>query len=423
MNNQKDCGCTDQDLQKFIKCDVFTPDDVGKLMVSKLHKYGNLLEPSVGCGNLLKHIDYDAYDNIDVYEIKKEYMDQIPYHNNIHKHHGDFIKSNIETQYDNIVMNPPFIKMQDLSVNYRKYIKENFNVINNGIVDIYYAFIFKTIQLLKDDGILVAITPNSYLYNKSSRKLRKYLFENRFVKEIIDFEDKKVFPNVSVYCCITVFTKRANKFIVYNDKTILYDKINKNYSLFDFSNNENQKLSDICKIRNGIATLRDKIYIHDDKMYDEPCWRKIICNNKERYIIYPYIYGVILEEADFCNENPYTYAYLTSQKDELAKRDKGNKKYPKWYSYGRTQSLKCTNKKCIYIPCFLNPETIDKNIMVHQNILHSGCLCIEPIDEKDIDKIIECLIKNKTYLIQNSAKRSGGWISLSSRVLYNLNLQ
>ena len=142
MDVHKDYICTDQDLQKFIKCDVFTPDDVSKLMVSKLHKYGNLLEPSVGCGNLLKHIDYDAYDIIDVYEIKKEYMEQIPHHNNINKHHCDFIKWKIETQYDNIVMNPPFIKMQDLSVDYRKYIKENFNVINNGIVDIYYAFLF-----------------------------------------------------------------------------------------------------------------------------------------------------------------------------------------------------------------------------------------------------------------------------------------
>lgn len=424
MNNQENFVCTDQDLQKFLKCDVFTPDDIGKLMVSKLHKYGNLLEPSVGCGNLLKHINCDLYDDIDVYEIKKEYMDQIPYHNNIRKHHCDFIKKEIDIQYTNIIMNPPYIKMQDLSVDYRKYIKEKFDVINNGIVDIYYAFILKTLQLLKDDGVLVAITPNSYLYNKSSTQLRKYLFDNRLVKEIINFEDKKVFPNVSVYCCITICTKTPNQNIVYNDKSILYDNINNNnYSLFDFSSSEKQKLSDICKIRNGIATLRDKIYIHDDKIYEEPCWRKIICGNREKYIIYPYENGVVLEESDFCKDNPYTYAYLTSQKDELAKRDKGNKKYPKWYSYGRTQSLKCTTKKCIYIPCFLNPETIDKNITVNQNILHSGCLCIEPKEEKDIEKIIECLICNKTYLSQNCAKRSGGWVSLSSRVLYNLNLQ
>ena len=47
----------DGDLQKFIKCDVFTPDDISEIMASKLNKQGNLLEPSVGVGNLLKYIN------------------------------------------------------------------------------------------------------------------------------------------------------------------------------------------------------------------------------------------------------------------------------------------------------------------------------------------------------------------------------
>jgi hypothetical protein len=37
--------------------------------------------------------------------------------------------------------------------------------------------------------------------------------------------------------------------------------------------------------------------------------------------------------------NPQTYSFLEDHKEELGKRDKGNKLYPKWYSFGRTQSL------------------------------------------------------------------------------------
>ena len=37
--------------------------------------------------------------------------------------------------------------------------------------DIYYAFIYKSIELLDDDGVLVMITPTSYLTNKSSLNL------------------------------------------------------------------------------------------------------------------------------------------------------------------------------------------------------------------------------------------------------------
>ena len=32
----------DTDLQKFVKCDVFTPDEISKLMASKLNNKGTL---------------------------------------------------------------------------------------------------------------------------------------------------------------------------------------------------------------------------------------------------------------------------------------------------------------------------------------------------------------------------------------------
>lgn len=169
----------DKDLQKFIKCDVFTPDDISKIMASKLKKCGNLLEPSVGVGNLLKYINLENYSSIDVYELKKEYLSIIPNNTKLNMYNCDFIMKDINESYDNIIMNPPYIKMQDLSIHYRKYLKTTFDLLKDGIIDIYYAFIIKCIQLLKNDGVMVAITPNSYLYNKSSLKLRKYLFDNK----------------------------------------------------------------------------------------------------------------------------------------------------------------------------------------------------------------------------------------------------
>jgi type I restriction-modification system DNA methylase subunit len=262
----------DKDLQEFIKCDVFTPDDISKLMASKLNNKGNLLEPSVGIGNLLKYINLEKYEYVDIYEIKKDYLDSISFNKKINIYNCDFIKKQIDTTYDNIIMNPPYIKMQDLSKDYREYLKEKYDILKDGIIDIYYAFIIKCLNLLKNDGVLVSITPNSYLYNKSSLKLRKYLFDNKYIKEIIDFNDNKVFQNVSVYCCITIFTKTDKQNIIYNNKNILYTDIIKNYSLFNTTNNGKLKIKDICKITNGIATLRDKIYIHDEKLFEEPCW-------------------------------------------------------------------------------------------------------------------------------------------------------
>lgn len=121
---------------------------------------------------------------------------------------------------------------------------------------------------------------------------------------------------MSVYCCITIFTKTDREYIDYNNEKIMYTDIVKNYSLFNISNNDNLTLKDVCKIKNCIATLRDKIYIHKEKLYnDEPCWKKITNGrNSEKFIIYPYNNGIIIPEIEFKQENPLTYNYLLSNK-------------------------------------------------------------------------------------------------------------
>lgn len=426
---------TDVDLHKFIKCDVFTPDYICEIMASKLHDSGSLLEPSIGTGNLLKYVNIDNY-TIDAYEIKDTYLKALPY-TNINTHHEDFIKANIQKSYRNIILNPPYIKMQDLSENYRSYIKSNFSILKTGLVDIYYPFIIKCLTLLDEDGIMVAITPNAFLYNKSSHKLRKYLFENHYIQEIIDYKDQKVFPNVSVYCCITVFTKHKKESLLYNNEPILYQDINQNYSLFNISNpcvdiqnnndsnNENcvntqTTLKDVCKITNGIATLRDKIYIHNSPLYNEHCWKIVTNGNQDKYIIYPYDNGKIINETEFKDNNPQTYAYLENNKEELQKRDKGKKVYPSWYAYGRSQSILHSNKKCVYISSFLDPRRINEYLHIRHGSLYQNCLCIEPKNESDIPDIIDAIKNNIQFISNNSAKRSGGWINISSRILYQV---
>ena len=67
---------TDKELLDFKKCDIFTPDNMSQLMASKLLTCGNLLEPSVGEGSLLKYLNLDNYDDIDIFDIKQPYLDK-----------------------------------------------------------------------------------------------------------------------------------------------------------------------------------------------------------------------------------------------------------------------------------------------------------------------------------------------------------
>jgi len=438
----------DETLLHFQKSDIFSPSEISKLMASKLHNYGNLLEPSVGEGHLLKYIDFNHYDNIDVYEIKEKYLEKIvtdttntnitntnTTNKKINKYHADFIKTNITTTYDNIIMNPPYIRIQDLSKEYRSYIKEAFPIFKTGLVDLYYVFLLKCISLLNEKGIMVAITPNSYLYNKSSLTLKKYLFENKLIREIIDYKSEKVFEGKSVYCCITIFDKSPKDYLIYNDTQIYYKDIDtKEYNIFNTinaysdnntntntSNQSYKKLKDICKIKNGIATLREKIYIHEKPLYpEEPCWKPITNGKKKAYIIFPYDdNGKIIDETEFQNKNLKTYTYLQTNRLELEKRDKGNKTYPKWYAFGRTQALvKSKKEKVLYIQSFINP--IEVKLEMSEPMLFYGCLCIEPIHSKDTEVIEKTIIKNIDMLTKMSSKRGGGWINISSRNLYEL---
>ena len=416
----------DETLLNFSNCDIFTPDNISQKMSLYLYKEGNLLEPSVGDGQLLKFINTNNYENIDIYDIKLEYLNKIENKNNINKYHEDFLTKEINKKYKNIILNPPYIKIQNLSEEYRKNIKQNWKLLN-GNIDIYYVFLLKCIELLDDDGIMISITPNSYLYNKGSLKLRKYLIENKLIIEIIDYKSKQVFSEVKTYCCITIFSKENKENLIYNNKEIKYSNIDKKeYNIFTINkeNNKNIKtLNDICIIRNGIATLRDKIYIHKNKLYDEPCWKEITNSKDNKWCIYPYDKNTkIIEEEEFKNNNPLTYKYLENHKNELLKRDKGKKKYIKWYSYGRTQSLKISEQEnMMYIPTLVDPENIKYKI--EKTKLFVGCLGLEIKDNKySLEMIKEYLEKNKQFIIDNSPKRNGGWLTLSSSVLKRIEI-
>ena len=140
------------------KCDVFTPDGISKVMSNYLpNNGGNLLEPSVGNGQLLKYIKLDTYTEIDVYDITPLYLEQCVTAPNIQKHCKDFIMAEIPKKFKNIIMNPPFIKFQDLPIEIRKYIKATWTQLKSGNIDIYCAFLLKCLDLLEPDGTMVCI--------------------------------------------------------------------------------------------------------------------------------------------------------------------------------------------------------------------------------------------------------------------------
>jgi hypothetical protein len=225
-----------------------------------------------------------------------------------------------------------------------------------------------------------------------------------------------------------VMTKEPKDTFIYNGEEFNYDTITgPEYNIFQGMNNgtsaSTRTLSDICKIKNGVATLCNEVYIHSEKKYDEPCWRRCkTSSSDEKWIIYPYDEATakVVDEEEMKRENPRTYEYLETQKVKLSNRDKGKKEYPKWYAYGRSQSLRLPSRdRVIYIPVFIDPTNIQYTIDVPT--VYSGCLCIElTTDEYTNEQVIATIKKNIDYIKANSSKRGGGWINLSTKTLLSV---
>jgi hypothetical protein len=76
----------------------------------------------------------------------------------------------------------------------------------SGRVDIYYAFLLYASQFLEKDGIAGYITSNKFMTTKAGRSVREYLLSNTCIKKITDFGDTKLF-DASVLPCTIVFER------------------------------------------------------------------------------------------------------------------------------------------------------------------------------------------------------------------------
>lgn len=304
-----------------------------------------------------------------------------------------------------IVGNPPYVRAKNIPLEVKKEF-EYWKTAKEGNPDLYIPFFELGLYLLNDSGILGYISPNTFIQSVNGRNLRKYLSAEKYNINIIDFRDAQLFSSVTSYTCIILINSGEK------ESKLFYSRIKKDinnlketqYSTTDFTNgvpwrlgshevdkiiyqleNSGKKLND-WKIRNGLATLKNDLFIftptkcdelyfyreYNNKTYkiEKSICMKIVKPNimkneqdlvaKMEYGIFPYEkqkdgFGVI-DEKSFITKYPYAYNFLCEYKSVLQNRDKGKSEYPAWYAYGRTQGMNNQGKKLL-IP-YLNTEPI-----------------------------------------------------------------
>jgi type I restriction-modification system DNA methylase subunit len=135
----------------------------------------------------------------------------------------------IEDGFDIIIANPPYVttKYGKITEREKEYFKKHYETAYDKI-DLYVLFIERAIQLSKDEGLTVYITPWNFLGNFYSFKIRKYLLENTKIF-LFNKLPPNVFESAIVDNIISVFKKdKSNN----GNKIIFDDLINKSNRKF-----------------------------------------------------------------------------------------------------------------------------------------------------------------------------------------------
>jgi len=300
--------------------------------------------------------------------------------------------------FDAIVGNPPYVRIQNMQkyspeeIKYYQSSDSQYTVAKKATIDKYFVFIQRAIELLNPTGVLGYIVPHKFFLTTGGKELRKFITEKHQISKIIHFGVTQVFPERSTYTAILILqSNRMDEFEFKKVSKISAEALSseehtqkyriEKYSsdpwvflspeteeIFDkFESDKYEKLGDITEITVGLQTSADKIYIFVPESESDNTFTLTYKGKEyeiERSICRPAIYDLSFgafesidgnaqmifpyeiegEEAKLIDEEalerdyPLTWKYLTDHKEVLERRSlQGND--PKWYQFGRSQSL------------------------------------------------------------------------------------
>jgi adenine-specific DNA-methyltransferase len=174
----------------------FTPKTYRDIILDKVKEYKvtndslQVLEPSFGSGEFITDI-LNIYPTATItgVEISEQmfsaFQDTVAEKTNVLLYNQDFIEFNTNILYDIIIGNPPYVVIKS------KNVPQIFKTITTGRPNLYCWFLFKCIGLLKENGLLAFVIPNSMLNTAYYESLRKYIHNECEILEIVLMKNKK----------------------------------------------------------------------------------------------------------------------------------------------------------------------------------------------------------------------------------------
>lgn len=117
--------------------------------------------------------------------------------------------SSTPVAYDLIIANPPYVRTQIMGASKSKVLTKQFGLA--GRVDLYHAFILAMSKVLKPNGIAGIIVSNRFMTTKSGASVRKALFRRFNIRHTWDLGDTKLFDAAVLPAVMLVEGKSGNK--------------------------------------------------------------------------------------------------------------------------------------------------------------------------------------------------------------------
>ena len=112
--------------------------------------------------------------------------------------------------FDAVVGNPPFVRSKNISRDVKQEIQKRWHT-TFGNFDLFIPFTEFGLSIIKGDGVLGYVLPNSLITAYNSRELRSYLKSTKYVKRILDFNHFQLFNGFMTYTCVAIFDKKEKE--------------------------------------------------------------------------------------------------------------------------------------------------------------------------------------------------------------------
>lgn len=341
----------------------------------------------------------------------------------------------LDGKMDFVVGNPPYVRVHNLEENFNAV--KSFTFAGSGMTDLYLVFFEIGLNMLKEGGKLCYITPSSWINSVAGSALRSYILLYRNLISIIDLGHYQAFK-ATTYTMISLFQKGVHKsdfaFYEFDTRTsgksfvcdIAFDKVSINGYFYLADNTTLEDLRQILtpqpqkfvSVKNGFATLADKVFISDNFPFENQLIPVIKASTGKWYkAFYPYDEnGKPLPKETIFGDTARA-EYLAANKKALLKNATESEN-PMWYLFGRTQALKDVYSDKISINTTIKDVKSLKLCKVPVGSgLYSGLYILnEGIPFDVISKIIlsEDFIK---YVASLKKYKSGGYYTYNSKDL------